>query len=83
MGSQKLLGNDGAGAQLQAHQNYFPPDAVDAVHQDADQFPNFRKSVQTMGEYSVKFDLLCSKTDRKDGRPRVGGASPDASVAAL
>ena len=48
---------------LEILRNYFAPEAVDAIHQQVMRFTRFRRTDQSIDEYTAGFDLLCWKAE--------------------
>ena len=68
----------GEGEWLSVLQNYFAPDAMDAVYQHVAQFLHFCKAAQAADKNVAKFDLLRRTAE---GRTKHSGATPDAFLA--
>ena len=57
-GNGKFMEPDAAARALHALHDYLAPDSLDAVYQDAAEFPRFGGTTQSLDESLVKFDLL-------------------------
>ena len=72
--------NDGADHIVNALRNYFAPGRADSTNRLVARFLQFRQPGQTMGGYSVEFDLLRHKAE---SAMQMGAGFPDAFVFAL
>ena len=65
---------------LEAISDYLAPDASDTVYQDAARFFQYKRTAQSPGEYSAKFDLRRRKAE---SRMQPGGPPPEAFISML
>ena len=79
-GGDSLGNHDGVGRILEILRNYFDPEAVDAIHQQASRFTKFRRAEQSSDEFIVEFDLLTRRAESKMG---MGQGSPGQFISKL